>query len=202
VNIMQDPRAVINLSQKISVEIPDQSHEMEHLISIYRKSDVRRFHDWFYSQEQHDPSRWSQTYDITPLDILPTCVSEVLIRPNNLLLKPGEIDLLVKSFLALGWHPRHIAGLIRSRYERDFGWGNYWLTYDAATRADFYTRIFSGLFVLGYDDLIDYNCVSTREKGLCLNPPEKCRIDEFRESLIKRRQNDRLARGPFNRLFL
>jgi hypothetical protein len=51
--------------------------------------------------------------------------------------------------LSLGWHPRHIAGLIRSKYERDYGWGGKWHRYDATSRADFYTRLFAGLFMTG-----------------------------------------------------
>jgi hypothetical protein len=43
-----------------------------------------------------------------------------------------------------GWHPRSIAGLIRSKFERDYGWGAYWYRYDAAARADFYVRVLCG----------------------------------------------------------
>ena len=46
--------------------------------------------------------------------------------------------------LALGWHPRHIAGLIASKYARPFGWTQF-QGGDPATRADFYTRVFAGL---------------------------------------------------------
>jgi hypothetical protein len=42
-----------------------------------------------------------------------------------------------------GWHPRHVAGLIRSKFERDYGWGDHWLDYSPAMRADFYVRIFA-----------------------------------------------------------
>ena len=107
-----------------------------------------------------------------------------------------------RCFLALGWHPRHIAGLIRSRYERDFGWAWRWYFYDATLRADFYTRIFSGLFMTGRDDLIDFNCVSMREKGVCRDTAGACGIDDFRDSLLERRANGRLAGRPFNRLLL
>jgi hypothetical protein len=103
--------------------------------------------------------------------------------------------------LALGWHPRHIAGLIRSKYERDFGWGKYWYIYNAGCRADFYVRIFSGLFSTGRDDAVDFNCVSTREKGICCTGGD-CSLHQFRNSLIERRKHDRLGDRPFNRLFL
>jgi hypothetical protein len=50
---------------------------------------------------------------------------------------------VVEALLDRGWHPRHIAGLIRSKFERDHGWGGQWREYSPAMRADFYARIFS-----------------------------------------------------------
>ncbi len=83
-----------------------------------------------------------------------------------------------------------------------YDWGPYWLTCDAATRADFYVRVFSGFYVTGLDDLVDFNCVSTQEKGLCLNNNLKCRLNHFRTLLLERRKHGRLAYGPFNGPFL
>ena len=82
--------------------------------------------------------------------------------------------------------PRHIAGLIRSKYERNYGWGNHWYLYDAATRADFYARLFSGLLAAGRDGLIDFNCRSTQEKGYC--PGGECHenLSETRRQLLER----------------
>jgi len=103
---------------------------------------------------------------------------------------------------ALGWHPRHIAGLIRSKYERDYGWGEQWLHYDPGSQADFYVRLFSGFFVAGRDELVDFNCQSNKEKQFCFDLDCSCNLAEFRESLLARRRHERLACGPFNRLFL
>ena len=154
-------------AKRASTKIPVQANAMERLAADYENSNERRFHDWFYSQHHESPDEWHKTYDLTPVEILPPCVGRILKEPNELLLRPSEIEMLVKSMLSLGWHPRHIAGLIRSRYERDYGWGAYWYVYDAGMRADFYTRLFTGLFVTWKDDLTDFNCVSTMEKGLC-----------------------------------
>jgi hypothetical protein len=88
--------------------------------------------------------------------------------------------------MALGWHPRHIAGLIRSKYERDYGWLAEWLIYDAATRADFYTRLFAGLIEVGRDELVDFNCLSTKEKGWCFTPVAWCDLERFRKALLQR----------------
>ena len=66
-----------------------------------------------------------------------------LMFPNDLLLKPSGIRSVTECLVERGWHPRHIAGLIRSKFERDYDWGNQWIDYSPAMRADFYVRIFS-----------------------------------------------------------
>ena len=203
IQTMRDPIRAAELADYASVRIPRaDSGATENLIESYLQSNLRRFHAFFYSQEHEPYEKWPVSYDRTPLDMLPPCVRRILEYPNDLLLIPGYIQLLVRSMLALGWHPRHIAGLIRSKYERDHGWGWYWLNYDAARRADFYTRIFSGLFFTGIDDLVDFNCLSTQEKKLCGSPGEHCGLDQLKKSLLARRQNERLASRPFNRMFL
>jgi hypothetical protein len=63
--------------------------------------------------------------------------------PNDLLLKPAGIRNVTECLLERGWHPRHIAGLIRSKFERDYDWRGQWIDYSPAMRADFYVRIFS-----------------------------------------------------------
>ena len=65
---------------------------------------------------------------------------------------------IVAVSLSLGWHPRHIAGLIQSKLERDYAWGEIWEGYDPATSAEFYTLVFAGLALVRYDDLVDFNC--------------------------------------------
>ena len=106
------------------------------------------------------------------------------------------------TLLSLGWHPRQIAGLIQSRFKHDFGWQNYWDDYDPATRAEFFTRVFSGLVIAGYDDLVDFNCCSAQEQRICFAPGCQDNLERFRTSLLNRRTYGRLARRPFHRLFL
>jgi hypothetical protein len=73
--------------------------------------------------------------------------------------------MVTRTMLALGSHPRHIAELIRSKLESDYGWESQWLDTDPATRADFYTGVFSGLFaVAGPTSWI-----------FIVNPPKKTR---------------------------
>jgi hypothetical protein len=178
------PRAA-ELASRTTGHIPDGAAGTGRLIDSYQHSDLARFHRYFYSQD-HDPSwTWHRTYDATRWDDLPICVAQILLAPNDTLLKPAAIQLVVRTMIAKGWHPRHIAGLIRSRFERDYGWGDMWYTYDAAMRADFYTRIFAGMLSTGRDSAEDFNCAATRHKDLCTNPAGVCALDTMRDTLLR-----------------
>jgi hypothetical protein len=166
-NIMRDVNKVADLAGSTSAVIPDMSTETLEFIDDYTRSDLARFHEEFYSDEHDPPESWPNTYDKTPMITLPLCIQKTLTEPNDMLMKPAAIQLVVRALLAIGWRPRHVAGLIRSKYERDYGWGERWYRHDASTRADFYTRMFAGLLHTGLDELIDFNCVSTQENGYC-----------------------------------
>ncbi len=144
---------VSRLAGQVATAIPVQDDPMERLVADYEGSDLRRFHDWFYSQEPHPPERWARTYDRLPARILPACIRRILESPNDLLTRRPDLRRVVRVMLSLGWHPRHIAGLIRSKYERGQGWGQKWREYDPGLRADFYTRLFAGLRATGLDQL-------------------------------------------------
>ena len=164
---MQDVAEVRDLAKRASTVIPEAHRGMEQLIADYCGSKLARFHRYFYKCEHDTTEQWPHTYDLTPLDCLPRCVRRLLEEPNELLLKPASLQHLVRTLTAQGWHPRHIAGLVRSKYERDYHWNPGWFVYDASLPADFYVRLFSGLMADGLDPLIDYNCKSTEEKGYC-----------------------------------
>ena len=198
---MRDPQLTVKLAARASSEIPDATPGTGKLLRAYEKSKLAKFHADFYSQEQHPPELWPETYDQQPLEILPACARVALEMPNDLLLRPAFIRRLVRVMLALGWHPRHIAGLICSKYQRDFGWTQF-VNVDPATRADFYTRVFSGLFAVGTDDLVDFNCVSAQEQGTCTLSNCGFNLLNFKESALERRAHDKLAHRPFNRLLL
>jgi hypothetical protein len=198
---MRDAQLTMELAAHVSAKIPDATYGTGKLLTDYWNSKLADFHASFYSQEQHPADVWPETYDRQPLEILPACARVALEQPNDLLLRPAHIRLLVRVMLALGWHPRHIAGLISSKYGRDFGWTQF-VNVDPATRADFYTRVFAGLFATGTDDLVDFNCVSAQEQGTCTF--SDCGFDllNFRKSALERRAHDKLAHRPFNRLLL
>lgn len=201
ISITRDRRLTAKLAARSSVKIPDATHGTGRLLAEYEKSKLARFHGLFYSQEQHAAELWPDTYDRTPLEILPACVRIVLEKPNDLLLRPAFIRRLVHVLLAFGWHPRHIAGLICSKYRRDFGWTQF-VDVDPASRADFYTRVFSGLFAAGTDDLVDFNCASAQEQGTCTSSNCGFNLQIFKQSALERRAHDKLAHWPFNWLLL
>jgi hypothetical protein len=201
ISAMRDPRFAAELAKHSSTRIPDGTRGTGKLLQNYNKSKLAEFHRFFYSQEQHPAKRWPKTYDRQPLEILPACARIALEQPNDLLLRPAFIRRVVRVMLALGWHPRHIAGLISSKYQRDFGWTQF-VGVEPATRADFYTRIFAGLFAAGTDDLVDFNCVSAQEQGTCTFSTCGHNLLDFKESALERRAHDKLAHRPFNRLLL
>jgi hypothetical protein len=151
--LRQDEVQVLELATRACTRIPLAEEGTANLVHDYLKSNLRRFHRYYYSAK-HDPREiWQRTYDLTPLHLLPSRVGDLLLWPNDRLLKPAGIQLVTRALLSDGWHPRHIAGLIRSKFENPmFGWGVDWADYEPGTRADFYTRLFSGLWATGVDD--------------------------------------------------
>jgi hypothetical protein len=202
VQVMRDPNAVTALASYAPANIPDCSTGSENLLNSYLSSELAQFHSDFYAEDPEPPERWAATYDRIDMSQLPACIQVLLEKPNDLLLRPACMRRVVITLLSLGWHPRHISGLIKSRFERDFGWNHYWEAYDPTTRAEFFTRVFSGLVIMHYDDLIDFNCCSTKEEQLCFQPNCQENLERFKTSLLNRRAYARLARRPFHRLFL
>jgi hypothetical protein len=186
IKVRQVEEEVLDLAGRACVRIPEQSDGTAHLIEDYLGSRLRAFHEHFYSA-RHDPREsWPVTYGRTPLDALPPCAAHILSWPNDLLLRPAGIQLVARCLFAAGWHPRHIAGLIRSKYEDHApGWDVDWSVYEPGTRADFYTSVFAGLVATGVDRLVDFNCTSTQEKGFCFQPQgANCSLEPSRHAIL------------------
>jgi hypothetical protein len=145
-DIRTDPARVAELARDVDAWIPELSEASMGMIEAYERSSLAKYHNWFYSAEPEPTERWPVTYDLARFDHLPPSGREPLEQPRDLLMQPGRIREVVRLLLGEGWHPRHIAGLIQSKYERDHGWGDYWFRYDATSRAEFYTRVFAGMF--------------------------------------------------------
>jgi hypothetical protein len=147
----------------VRTPLPNIASGVEQLLIAYHASRLRRAHERFHAELRTPaPPR------ALPLRDLPPCVSAALDRPNDLLLKPEYLQHLVRALMSLGWRPAQIVRVIQSRYEADHHWGNRWQAHmHPRTRAEFEVRVFSGLIDAGRDQLVDFNCVSAQEKGLC-----------------------------------
>lgn len=163
-------RNAANYAKSITCKIPNATDNFIKLIEDYKNSDLYKFHRYFDSTNQENWWDWHKTYDKYNPNELPPCVAHALKDPNPNLLKPTNIESLTRVLLSKGWHPQHIAGLIRSKYERNYGWEEDWTRYDATTRAMFYVRLLAGKIATGIDELLDFNCVSHSEKGYCWKP--------------------------------
>ena len=168
-------------ARRVHCVIPNFTVNIKKLITDYQNSNLFRFHQWFDREKQHPPERWAETYDRLNLDELPPCVRKPLEQPNDLLLKPTNLQTLTRVLLAKGWHPQHIAGLVHSRWVNGPGWPpDQWKHFDAGSRSAFYVRIFSGLMADGLDDLVDHNCISHREKEYCPQPDCGFSLGDYR----------------------
>jgi len=175
-----DIKKVVDLAEKISCKIPDSGDGLDILLEDYKSSHLYKIHKQFDSCEHDDPNIWWRTYDRFETKILPLCVRHCLEHPNDHLLKPTNLQTLTRVLLKLGWHPKHIAGLVRSKYERNYGWGDTWYKYDAASRANFYVRLYSDLILTGIDKEEDLNCWSHYEKGCCWEPNCGFKLENYK----------------------
>jgi hypothetical protein len=187
IEIMRSLEKARDYAGSARTRIPAMSGPMMAIIGAYRRSSLAMFHRYFYGVEHEPVHRWPSTYDSLDPDTLPPCVGAILTHPNDLLATPAGMQQVVRTLFGLGWHPRHIAGLIRSKFERDYGWGSEWYAYNASLRADVYTRIFSGLIVTEEDTLQDFNCGATKEKGYCFNQTAGCDLQALHQAILERR---------------
>jgi hypothetical protein len=164
--LRRDPAAASDLAREATGALPDVA-SAPRWIEDYWAGPLARFHREFDSGPQADPTAWSFTYDTVDAKEWPPCIGVALEVPNPLLLKPTYLRSLSLGLWGLGWHPRSIAGLIRSKYERDYGWRGLWKRYDAASRAEFYVRIFCGAAAGGLEATGAFSCASQAGRGLC-----------------------------------
>jgi hypothetical protein len=164
----RDLRHAARLARTASAALPDTSDGVRRLLAGYRQSRLAAFHRTYLAEP-------------VPAELpalrpgLPRCVTHPLAYPNDLLLQPTIIQHVTRLLVAEGIAPRAVAALVQSKYEADHGWGPRWTWMDAATRAAFDVRVFSGLLLAGVDQGTDLNCRSAQEKGIC--PGGECGLD-------------------------
>jgi hypothetical protein len=183
--VARDPVAVMSLARRSSVKIPDASLGMENLLSSYRASEIHAFHERFYRALE---GLVFPIDDNAPIPGAPSCLEWILDHPNDLLLKPAALQHVVRVLISLGWQPASIAQRVKAAYRKDCGWGDVWTRLDPDNRAFFYTRLFAGMILTGADKLIDFNCVSQREKGYCTISDCRSNLAAYREGLEMRRR--------------
>jgi hypothetical protein len=131
----------------------------------YHASRLARFHaDFDRGPEGGAPC---PRCSLAGLDLagLPGCTRLPLDLPNPSLLQPSHLRTLSLALWSLGWHPRTVSALVRSRFEEEHGWQGLWDRYDTAGRADFYVRTFCGAVAAGLGGTFD--CQTQSARGLC-----------------------------------
>ncbi len=172
------------LAHRASVKIPEQSRGMQRLITDYMDSSLREFHEKYDSEPVGPDVEMSQV-----IDHVPPCAAHIIAHPNDLLLKPSGMRLVVRCLLALGGRPRQIAGMIARVFKDErYAWGDQWDSYSPEMRANFYTRLFAGQIATGLDESVDFNCVSTQEQGFCFNA-RGCNLKPWWEKLTATRED-------------
>jgi hypothetical protein len=151
--------------------LPDVAEGVGRLMAEYVATPLAAFHRTFLEEAAEGPAS-VPTVDPSSL---PPCVSACLVTPNDLLLRPEHLQYLTRGLLSRGWKASAIAALVRASYEADHQWGERWTRMHPRTRAEFDVRVFAGLVASGLDRLVDYNCVSAQEKGVC--PGTGCAYD-------------------------
>jgi hypothetical protein len=150
----------------VATAIPDVGDASE-LLEAYRDGPVGRFHRDFYGGPRIGSAQWAFTYDRLTDHELPACVRAPLAYPNPLLLRPVFLRSVALTLWGLGWHPRSIAGIVASRFEKEHGWQPTFERYDAQSRAEFYVRLFCGAWANGLDLPADFTCEAQRGRGVC-----------------------------------
>jgi hypothetical protein len=164
--IRRDLNQAASLAERAGAVIPSVASGITRLVDDYLGSNLFDFHRAYYA-EAVDPAESAVERDRLEDVSLPPCIASCLARPNDLLLRPEYLQNLTRLLLSHGWGPRRIARLVQSVYVQDFGWGARWTRMHPGWRAEIYVRAFAGLIATGLDQMIDLNCVSTKEKGMC-----------------------------------
>ena len=202
ISAMRDLRLTAKLAEHTSTRIPDATRGTGRLLSEYQQVEARQ--SFTPGSTRRNSIRPNFGRKPTTRRLWRFSRPARASRSNSQTISccgQRSFASLSRVMLALGWHPRHIAGLICSKYKRDFDWTQF-ANVDPATRADFYTRVFSGLFAAGTDDLVDFNCVSAQEQATCTFSNCGFNLLNFKESALERRAHDKLGHRPFNRLLL
>jgi hypothetical protein len=186
----EDPGEALRLAERAHAWIPETSDAVR-LVAEYEASPLGGFHRDFDAGPEIAPDAWRWTYDLLDPKSFPGCVTLPLEHPNPALLQPVFLRSVALTLWAMGWHPRSVAGIIRSRFEHDCGWGDQWRRFDPARRAAFYVRLFCGAVVAGLDGPADFTCESQAGRHVCggavrCSVAQKALFESLRRPLAER----------------
>ena len=157
-------------AETVPAAIPRASRGWSRLVDDYRASPLFAFHRQFDSIRHEPRRRWDQTYLNLELKRMPACVAMPLMNANPWLLMPTNILTVCRYFFSLGWHPKHIAGLLKAYYSQGPFWSIDWQHYNVEVRANFWARVYCGMIAMGVDTLDDFDCGAQAEKEFCPKP--------------------------------
>lgn len=132
----------------------------------------------FHAEMDHAPAtaEWACRPDgLFDVESLPPCANAVLRHPNPALLQARHLRTVALALWSMGWNPRTIAALVRSRCGEPHDWGTYWQRHDAARRAEFFVRLFCAAAAEGLEDGGAFSCATQAHLGLC--PKDGCGYD-------------------------
>jgi hypothetical protein len=167
-----------------SALIPDASLGVSALLERYTASPLAAFHASYQREVSVAAAEPPPCLDPAPL---PACVAAPLVWPNDLLLRPEQLQHAMRYLLACGWSAGRVASLVGARYSSaDHNWGSHWQRADPRARAEFDVRVFAGRHAAGTDGGLDFNCRSAQEKGLCPGGPCTHDLRRQRGMLLER----------------
>ena len=150
-------------------EVPDQSS----LLRDYDRSPLAAFH----AEMDHAPlaADWAQSpAGLFDPESASPCANAVLRYPVPRLLEPRHLRTVALTLWSVGWHPRSIAALVRSRYDEPHDWGTHWQRHDPAGTAAFYVGLYCAAAACGLDDGL-FTCETQARHALC--PAGGCGYD-------------------------
>lgn len=147
---------------------PQVQEGLEGWLESYQSSRLCRFHRHYYEQLPYPPADWPSTYARLPSEDFPECLKALLQGQPHWLEHWDGARLFVRGLLALGWHPRHLAGILHWRWSSRDGLASH----SRQEMADHLVRCLSALVLLGKDRLARFDCDAVRSLGAC--PPSPC----------------------------
>lgn len=150
----------IDISGRLARLADPEASDARELQESYRHSGLFVFHRHYYGEEPHLKGRWHETYTAIDTGQFPACISSFFREDYSGWEDDQGVLHFTRGMLSLGWHPRHIAGILASRLGP---------TEAAWRQADFAVRCSAGLIHERIDRLQNFDCESVCKLGFC--PP-------------------------------